>query len=53
VTKPYRAIVAATRPNEIDDDDADISALRAETGWTPRVSFDEGLRKLVEKLRIQ
>jgi Bacterial membrane protein YfhO len=27
-----KPIVAATRPNEIDDDDADITALRAETG---------------------
>lgn len=52
VTKPYRAIVTATRPNEIDDVVADISALRAQTGWIPRVSFDEGLRKLIEKLKV-
>ncbi len=53
VTKPYRAIVGATRPNEIDDVVADISALCAETGWMPRVSFDEGLRQLIEGLRLQ
>ena len=53
VTKPSRAIVGATRPNEINDVVADITALRAETGWMPRVSFDEGLRKLIERLRLQ
>jgi nucleoside-diphosphate-sugar epimerase len=52
VTKPYRAIVGATRPNEIDDVVADITALRAETDWMPRVSFDEGLRQLIEGLRL-
>ena len=53
VTKPSRAIVGATRPNEINDVVADITALRAETGWMPRVSFDEGLRQLIEALRFQ
>jgi nucleoside-diphosphate-sugar epimerase len=53
VTKPFRAIVSATRRNEINDVVADITALRAETGWTPRVSFDDGLRQLIEGLRLQ
>ena len=30
--------------------EADISTLTADTGWTPRVSFREGIRGLLQSL---
>jgi nucleoside-diphosphate-sugar epimerase len=36
------------RPDEILDCRADISAARNEIGWSPRVTLDEGLRRILE-----
>jgi nucleoside-diphosphate-sugar epimerase len=49
VVKPYRATAGVVRRNEIDDVVADISALQGETGWLPRISLGEGLRRLFER----
>ena len=48
-TKPYRGR-AQRRPNEIDSTVADIGAIRAATGWRPRVAIEEGLRHVVEAM---
>ncbi len=39
------------RPNEIPDTVADISAIRDDVGWTPKVEFADGLARLVASLR--
>jgi nucleoside-diphosphate-sugar epimerase len=36
------------RPDEILDCRADISAAQREIGWSPRVTLDEGLRRILE-----
>ncbi len=38
----------ATSPDQIRHLQADITKLEAATGWTPRTSLDEGLRRTVE-----
>ena len=45
--KPYRSRDASRR-QEIADVVADIDRIAQATGWTPRVSFREGVRRLVE-----
>lgn len=37
------------RKNEIPDVVADISKIKAETGWHPEVTFEEGVRRIVEE----
>jgi len=37
-----------SRPDEIEDTQADISRARTELGWTPLVSLQEGLRRTIE-----
>jgi nucleoside-diphosphate-sugar epimerase len=49
VEKPYRA-VGQRRRNEIDCVVADTTALRNAVGWTPRVSFEAGLHKLIASM---
>lgn len=38
------------RKNEIPDVVADITKIRNETGWVPEISFEEGIRRVVEEL---
>ncbi len=47
VNKRYRSL-AATRAHEIPDVVADIGRIAAAVGWTPLVTFGEGVRRLVE-----
>jgi CDP-glucose 4,6-dehydratase len=42
---------AGTPPGEIDRQYVDSSKLRSTTGWAPRVSLEEGLRRTVEWYR--
>ena len=49
VEKPYRA-VGQRRRNEIDCVVADTTALRNAVGWTPRVSLEVGLHKLIANM---
>jgi len=46
-TKPYRSL-GASRREEIPDVVADIGSIARATGWTPQVSFREGVRRLVQ-----
>jgi nucleoside-diphosphate-sugar epimerase len=46
--KGYRAS-GASRRNEIPDTVADISRLHADSGWSPRVSLERGLRIMLEQ----
>jgi nucleoside-diphosphate-sugar epimerase len=48
-TKPYAAR-GERRLNEVPDVVADVSALRAACGWTPRIDLDTGLRSVMESL---
>jgi UDP-glucose 4-epimerase len=41
------------RPGDARDSQADISAARAELGWAPEVSFEEGLRRVCEAASAQ
>lgn len=50
VPKPYRSLQASRR-EEIADVVADIGRIEAAVGWKPRVSFREGVRRLVEGSR--
>jgi len=50
VAKPVRS-AETRRPNEIPDVVADVAALTRATGWSPRVSLAEGLRRMVADLR--
>jgi nucleoside-diphosphate-sugar epimerase len=50
VIKPYRSLGHA-RPQEIADVVADVGRLEQTVGWKPRVSFHEGIRRLVESER--
>ncbi|WP_109575404.1 GDP-mannose 4,6-dehydratase [Aminobacter sp. AP02] len=45
--KPYRAM-GEKRKNEVNCVQADISALQQATGWRPRTSLADGIRKLIE-----
>lgn len=47
VNKPYRSLEASRR-QEIPDVVADIGSIDQAVGWKPRVSFREGVRRLVE-----
>jgi nucleoside-diphosphate-sugar epimerase len=47
VSKTRRAIAPAARRGEIDDVVADISAIRRAIGWAPRVSLEQGLRRMM------
>jgi nucleoside-diphosphate-sugar epimerase len=47
VNKPYRSLDASRR-GEIPDVVADIASIDQAVGWKPRVSFREGVRRLVE-----
>jgi nucleoside-diphosphate-sugar epimerase len=47
VSKPYRSL-ETSRPEEIPDVVADIGSIERAIGWKPRVSFREGVRRLVE-----
>lgn len=38
-------------PNQVMHLQADISALTADTGWTPRVPFEEGIRRTIAAFR--
>jgi len=38
------------RPGEPDDTWADITKIRRELGWAPTVTFDEGVRTMVEQI---
>jgi nucleoside-diphosphate-sugar epimerase len=35
------------RKNEIPDVRADISRIRSELKWEPRISFEEGLKRII------
>ncbi len=50
VDKPVRS-ACEPRRNEIPDVVADTSALSRATGWVPRVTLAEGLRRIVDDLR--
>ncbi len=50
VVKPVRS-ADTPRPNEIPDVVADIAALARATGWSPRVTLTEGLRRMISDLR--
>lgn len=39
--------------NQVMHLQADISALTAETGWMPKVSFEEGIRKTIDSFRAK
>jgi nucleoside-diphosphate-sugar epimerase len=49
VSKPYRE-TGNRRVNEVPDAVADISAIASAGGWRPRVSFDSGIRSLLESI---
>jgi len=51
IQKPYGCPDRKVRANEIDDVVADISAIQNSLGWTPAVSFEAGLKKLIESMR--
>jgi GDP-4-dehydro-6-deoxy-D-mannose reductase len=50
VTKPYRSLGAGRR-QEIPDTVADVGSIEKAVGWKPRVSFPEGIRRLVDAER--
>jgi nucleoside-diphosphate-sugar epimerase len=50
--KPVVA-VGSPRQNEIADVRADISRIRAAIGWEPRISFEQGLSRMVEEMRAR
>lgn len=45
--------VGSPRQNEIADVRADVSRIRAAIGWEPRVSFEQGLQRMVEEMRAR
>lgn len=45
-TKPYKSL-HQNRKNEIPDVVADITRIKNDTGWLPKVSFEEGVRKII------
>lgn len=47
--RPVKLLAGAlpTRSDEIMEMSADITAVRAALGWTPRISLDEGLRRAI------
>jgi nucleoside-diphosphate-sugar epimerase len=51
IFKPYRA-TGERRTQEILHTCADISAIRQAVGWEPKVAFDEGLRLMIESMRL-
>ena len=50
IRKPYHA-TGRKRPREIDRTCADITAFRKAVGWRPEISFDTGLRLVIECMR--
>ena len=42
-----------SRKNEITDTVADISKARKELGWEPKVSFTEGIGRIVESMEVE
>lgn len=48
--KNKKAVYAPARPAEIPHSSADISKAQKLLGWKPKVSFEEGIRMLKEKL---
>lgn len=40
-------------PNQVMHLQADISALTADTGWIPRVSFEDGIRRTIDSFRAK
>ncbi|MEZ4751286.1 MAG: SDR family NAD(P)-dependent oxidoreductase [Bdellovibrionota bacterium] len=45
-----KAVSIPKRPGEPDQTFADISKIRAQLGWEPKVSFEEGVKALLEKI---
>jgi nucleoside-diphosphate-sugar epimerase len=50
MTKPYREI-GQRRQGELDDLCADISLVRQDLGWEPKVSLFDGLSKMIVELK--
>ena len=46
--KKSEIIYSGRRKNEIMDSKADITKAREELGWEPKISFEDGIRKLLE-----
>jgi len=46
-SKPIKS-TEAVRKNEIPDVVADISKLKKETDWEPKISFEEGIKRILE-----
>ena len=40
-------------PNQVMHLQADISALTADTGWTPQVTFEEGIQRTIASFRVK
>jgi nucleoside-diphosphate-sugar epimerase len=51
IYKPYRSS-GEKRPHEINRTCADISAFREAVNWGPKVSIDNGLRLIVDSMRL-
>lgn len=51
IEKPYGSPDRQVRTNEINDVVANIAAIRNSLGWQPAVSFEEGLKQLIESMR--
>ena len=49
IYKPYRS-TGEKRRHEIERTQADISAFRKAVGWRPKVSIDDGLRLMIERM---
>lgn len=46
-------VSGVVRPNEIPSVVADIKRIEAVTGWIPKLSFEDGIRTVIDAMRVQ